>query len=84
MSISSKVLKSVLSLSGIDTKVFFLFIHIEVLQYTYSACNKGVSLNDIFKPGDWTNADTFINHYSAHASNTPVGQIILNESPLEG
>jgi len=37
-----------------------------------------------FKAGDWTNADTLLNHYYAHASNTPVCQILLNESPLKG
>ena len=43
-------------------------------------CNsKGVYLNDILKTGDWTDADTFVNHYYAQTSDTPVGQIILYE-----
>ena len=31
-----------------------------------------------------SNADTFINHYYSPAPDTPVGRIILNESPPEG
>ena len=31
------------------------------------------------KAGDSTNADTFLNHYYAHASNTPVGQKIFHQ-----
>ena len=75
-------LKTVLSLSGIDAKVFLL-IHIEMLHYPLHITKE--YLSTIFlKGGDWTNADTFLIHYYAYASNTPVGQIILNESSLEG
>ena len=49
-----------------------------------SAYNKGVSLIDILKPGALTNADTFINYYYTHTSDTPDGKIILNESQLKG
>ena len=42
-----------------------------------SAYNKGESLNNIFEAGDWTNADTFLSHYYAHASDTPVGQLAI-------
>ena len=73
---------SVLPSSGIDTKVFSVHSYRGVSLST--ACNNGVTLNDILKVGDWTNADTFLNQYYAHVSRTPVGQIILNESPLEG
>ena len=66
-------LKTILSLSIIDTKDFLL-THIEVLHYPLQ----------IKKAGDWTNVDTSLNHYYAHASDTPVGRIVLNESPLEG
>ena len=38
-----------------------------------SAYDKGVSLNDILKAGDWTNSDTFLNPYCAHAFDNPVG-----------
>ena len=76
-------LKTILSLSGIDTKHFFLLIHIEVLYYPLHITKE--YLSTIFlKAGDCTNADTFLNHYYAHASNAPVGQIILNESSIEG
>ena len=49
-----------------------------------SAYNKRVSERYFLKAEDWTNAGTFLNHYYAHASKIPVGQIILNESSLEG
>ena len=64
-------LKTVLSLSGIDTQVFFA--HSYRGASLSSAYNKGVSLNDILKAVNWTNADSFLNHYYAHASDTPVG-----------
>ena len=49
-----------------------------------SAYNKGVSLNDILKAGDWADKDTFLRYYYVHAFDTPVGQIILYESTLTG
>ena len=49
-----------------------------------SAYNEGVSLGDILKVGDWTNADTYLNHYYACTSDNPVGQMILKESPPDG
>ena len=48
-----------------------------------SAYNKGVSLHVILKARNWTNADIFLNHHYVHASDAPVGEIILNESPSE-
>ena len=45
--------KTVLSLSGFDTKVFSAHSNASLL----SAYNKGVSLNDILKPEYWTIAD---------------------------
>ena len=58
---------------------------VEVLHWSLSAAyKKKVSLNDILKDGDWTNADTFISHYYAHASDSPIGQIILNKSSPKG
>ena len=71
---------SVLPSSGIDTKVFSVHSYRGVSLST--ACNNGVTLNDILKVGDWTNADIFLNHYYAHASDTLLSQIILNESPI--
>ena len=71
--------KTIHSLSGIDTTNNFA--HSYRGASLSSAYNKGVSLNDILKAGAWTNTDNFINHYYVHASDTPVGQIILNESP---
>ena len=75
--------KTVLSLSRIDSKFFFLLIHIEVLHYPLRITKEYLST---ISASDWTNADTFLNHYyaQAHASYTTVGQMILNESPLEG
>ena len=70
-------LKNIVSLSGIDTKGFSA--HSYRWASLSSAYNKGASLNDILKSGAWTNADTFINHYYAHVSDTAVGQIILDE-----
>ena len=67
--------KTVLSLSGIDTKDFSA--HSYKSASLSSAYNKGVPLN-ILKRGNWTNADTFLKHYYAHASDSPVGQLILN------
>ena len=75
-------LKTILSLSGIDTKVFSAHLYRGVSLY--SEYNKGVSLNDILNAGDWINAYTFISHYYVHASDTPASQIILNKSPPEG
>ena len=54
--------------SRIDTKGFFAQSYKGASLF--SAYNKGVSLNDILKAGDWTNADNFLNHYYAHASDT--------------
>ena len=75
-------LKTVLLLSGINTKVFSS--HSYRGDSLSSTHNKGVSPNDFLKAGDWTNADTFLNRYYAHVYDTTEGQIILNESPLEG
>ena len=77
------MLKTVLSLSEIDNEVFFSGRSYRGASL-FSAYNKGVSLDDILKAGHWTNADTFLNHCYAHVSDTPVGQIMLNESPAEG
>ena len=75
-------LRSVLSLSRMDIKVFSAHPYRGVSLS--SAYSKRVSLNDILKAGAWTNADSIINHYYAHASDSPVDQIILNESPHVG
>ena len=70
-------LKSILLLSGINTKVFSAHSYRGAsLSFAY---NKGVSINDILKAEDWT----FLNNYYVNASDTSVGQII-NESPLKG
>ena len=62
-------LKSVFSLFGIDTQDFSA--HSYKGASLSSAYNEAVSLNAILKAGDWTNADAFLNHYYAHASDTP-------------
>ena len=69
--------KTVLSLSGIYTQSFFMLIPIEVLHYPLHITKEYLS-TIILKTGDWTNADTFLKHYYAHASDSPVGQLILN------
>ena len=74
-------LKTVLSLSGIDTKVFSA--HSYRGASLSSAYNNGVSLDAILKAGDWTNADTLVNQFYAYTSYTPVGQMILNEYHLK-
>ena len=59
----AKWLKSVLSLvdAKIDSKVFSDHSYRgDSLSFAY---NKGVSLNDTFKAGDWPNEDIFSNHY---------------------
>lgn len=71
-------LKTILSLSGVDTKVFQA--HSFRGASLSSAYSKGVSLNDIMKAGDWRQVETFFKHYNAPASNTPVGQIILDQN----
>ena len=81
MSLESS-LKTVLSSSRIDTIVFSA--HSYRSGSLTSAYNKRISLNDILKTEDWNNAYTFVSHYFAHTSDTPVGQIILNESTPEG
>ena len=70
-------LKTVLYLSGIDTKVFSA--HSFRGASLSSAYTKGVSISDIMSAGDWKQAETFFAHYYAPASNTPVGQIILSQ-----
>ena len=60
-----------------DTKVFSAHSYRDVSLS--SAYNKGVSFSNILKTGAWINADTFMNHYYANSSDTPIGQIMLNE-----
>ena len=54
--------------------------HRLILREGGGSGKEGGSANRYLRQG----SETFINHYYVHASDTPVGQIILNEFPPEG
>ena len=71
-------LKSILKIANIDTSIFSA--HSYRGSSLSAAYARGVSISDIVKAGDWTNVNTFFNHYCAESMDTPVGQIILNQA----
>ena len=69
-------LKIALKCSGIDTTIFSA--HSYRGSSLSSAFSKGVNISDIISAGNWTNQTTFFNHYFAHSTSSPIGQIILS------
>jgi hypothetical protein len=70
-------LTTVLKMAGIDTDQFSA--HSYRGAGLSAAQARGASLQQILSHGDWKNIDTFRRHYSAPATDTAVGKIILNE-----
>ena len=55
-------LKTVLNLAGIDTSIFSAHSYRGAL--TSKAFSSGISLNDILKTANWSNAETFFKFYN--------------------
>ena len=75
-------LKFALSLAEIDTSVYSA--HSYRGSGLSNAYSKGVRIEEIVKAGDWKNVQTFFSHYLGHSSNSPVGQIILENNSHQG
>ena len=73
----SRWLKSTLGQAGIDVQQFSA--HSIRGAGLSSAYNHGANIKQIVESGSWTNTGTFLKHYLAPESNSPVGKIILKQ-----
>lgn len=68
-------LKSVLDLAGIDTSIFKA--HSYRGASLSHALQKGASIDDIIKAGNWSNANTFLKYYNAPQRGSDIGNLII-------
>jgi len=73
----SRWLKCSLGQAGIDTAQFSA--HSIRGAGLSSAYNHGANIHQIVQAGSWTNTSTFLKHYLAPESDSPVGKIILRQ-----
>ena len=70
-------LKQVLASAGIDTSIFKA--HSYRGAGLSHALNKGATIDQIVKAGNWANASTFNKFYNAPSYDSAIGNIILND-----
>ena len=75
----SRWLKEVLRLAGVDSYGAHLFRGAGLSK----AFSKGISITDILKAGDWTNARTFERFYNKPTTSQSVGRAILSRDKRE-
>ena len=60
--------KNIMNESGVDTKIFKP--HSRRSASTSAATNAGVTIDNVLKQGNWTNASTFYKYYFKETENS--------------